>query len=143
MALPLELRAGLGLAAVAAALFAWHRIAEGLREEGRQECRDAAAAEFKENADELSRIAARAQLERDRLAADGAGLRSAADRLRGAVAGSGLVIRPAAPGASAPAGDAAVLSAELLDRFEALARLADARGAAGATCEQSYDALRR
>lgn len=132
-----------GLGAAAALFFAYQWKLHEAREEGRQECRDAAAAEFKENADELSRIAARAQLERDRLAADGAGLRSAADRLRGAVAGSGLVIRPAAAGASAPAGDTAVLSAELLDRFEDLARLADARGAAGASCEQSYDTLRR
>lgn len=132
-----------GLGVVAALLVAYQLKLHQAREEGRQECRDAAATEFKENADELSRIAKRGQLERDRLAADGAGLRASADRLRGAVAGSGLVIRPAAPGASAPAGDAAVLSAELLDRFEALARLADARGAAGATCEQSYDALRR
>lgn len=132
-----------GLGAVAALLVAYQLRLHQAREEGRQECRDAAAAEFKENARELSAIAARGKKRELELQADAAGLRSSADRLRGAVGGSGLVIRPAAAGASAPAGDAGVLSAQLLDRFEALARLADERGAAGGACEQSYDALRR
>lgn len=52
---------------------------------------------------------------------------------------------PAAPGASAPAEDAAGVLAELQQRADEragiLARVADERGAAGELCERSYDAL--
>lgn len=52
---------------------------------------------------------------------------------------------PAASGASATAVDAEVVLAQLLeraaDRAASLARLADDRGVAGASCERSYDSL--
>lgn len=134
-----RLLAGLGLAALL--WIGWHRLTDSYREEGRQECRAAAAAEFKENTDELSRIAARSRANSSRLSADAGAARSAADRLRGAVAGSGLVIRSAAARGSEAATDTELLSAELLSRTEALAQLADERGAAGEACQQSYEAL--
>lgn len=136
-----KLLAGLGLAA--GLLFTYQWKLHQAREEGRQECRDAALAEYKENSDDLARIAARARADSARLSADAGAARSAADRLRGAVAGSGLVIRSAAAGGSAPAPDTERLSAELLERASVLARLADERGAAGAACVESYEALRR
>lgn len=143
--LPLELRAGLVLAAIAAALFGWHRVAEGLREEGRNECRQAAAAELKENTDALSRIADKARADQFAHESAAAGARAAAERLRGAVAGSGLVIRAAAAGASAPepvspAGD---LPARLLDGCVDIARYADCLASGGEACERSYGALTR
>lgn len=137
----IEARLVAGLALLAALWFGWHRLTDSYREQGRQECRDAALAEYRENSYELSRIASRSRADSARLSADAGAARSAADRLRGAVAGSGLRIRPAAAGGGAPASDTERLSAELLTRAEDLARIADERGAAGAACEQSYDAL--
>mgnify|MGYP002078077698 CR=1 FL=1 len=136
-----KLLAGLGVAA--ALLFAYQWKLHQAREEGRQECRDSTAVEYRENANELTRISARGRADATRLSVDAGAARSAADRLRGAVAGSGLVIRPAAAPGSAPASDAELLSAELLRRAEDLARIADERGAAGAACFESYEALRR
>lgn len=131
------------LGAAAALLFAYQWKLHQAREEGRQECRDAAIAEYRENADELSRISTRARTVTARLYADAGNTRAAADRLRGVVAGSGLVIRSAAARGSEAATDAELLSAELLGRTEALAQLADERGAAGDACQQSYEALTR
>lgn len=136
-----RLIAGLGLAALL--WLGWHRFTDSYREQGRQECRAAALAEYRENSDELVRIAARSRADSARLVADAGAARLSADRLRGAVAGSGLVIRPDAAGRSAPASDTERLSAELLDRAQELARIADERGAAGSACERSYDALSR
>ena len=58
-----KLLAGLGIAA--GLLFTYQWKLHQAREEGRQECRDAALAEFKENSDDLARIAARARAELD------------------------------------------------------------------------------
>ena len=143
MALPLELRAGLLLGAAAFAWFSWHRLTDSYREEGRQECRAVALAEFKENADELSRISTRARADSARLAADAGAARSAADRLRGAVAGSGLVIRPSAAGGGAaePVSETARLSGELLQGCLDTARFADCLASGGEACEASYGAV--
>lgn len=111
----------------------------------RRACNDAhsaaAAAELKTHTEAVTEIAHEAQRMQARLAADHAGAAVAAERLRGAVAGSGLVIRAAAAGASAPAGDVERMSAELLERAVSLARIADERGAAGAACQRAYDTL--
>lgn len=139
----IEARLIAGLALLAALWFGWHRLTDSYREQGRQECRTAALAEYRENSDELARIAARSRADSARLVADAGAARSAADRLRGAVAGSGLVIHPATAGGGAPASDTERLSAELLGRAQELARIADERGAAGSACERSYDALSR
>ncbi len=136
-----KLLAGLGLAA--GLLFAYQWKLHQAREEGRQECRDAALAEYRENSDELARIASRARADSARLSADAGAARSAADRLRGAVAGSGLVIRSAADRGSQAATQTELVSAQLLDRVEELARFADASSAAGAACEASYGAVSR
>lgn len=52
---------------------------------------------------------------------------------------------PAAAGASAPAGDASAVPADLLGRcvgdLRRLAAIADERGIAGQACERAYDAL--
>jgi len=53
---------------------------------------------------------------------------------------------PVAASGGAPAADAVVVLARLLDRMDAratdLAQLADQRGAAGAACERQYDSLK-
>lgn len=136
-----KLLAGLGLAA--ALLFAYQWKLHQAREEGRQECRDAAAAEYRENSDELSRIAARTRANAPRLAADAGAARSAADRLRGAVAGSGLRIRPAAASGSAaePVSETERVSAELLRGCVDTARFADCLASGGEACEASYGAV--
>lgn len=79
---------------------------------------------------------------------DAAGQRAAADRLRARLAAgtaNGRPADPAASGASAPAGDAACVPANLFWRaVEAAgqyAGIADARGTAGQACQQSYEAL--
>lgn len=138
-----RLVAGLGLAAVA--WFGWHRLTESYREEGRQECRTAALAEYRENSDEIARIAARARADSARLSADAGAARSAADRLRGAVAGSGLIIRPAAAGGGAaePVSETSRLSGELLQGCLDTARFADCLASGGEGCEASFEAVRR
>jgi hypothetical protein len=145
--LKLWLLAGAGgiaaLAVLAAGVWwALHQAREEGREAGRQECRDAAAAEYRENVNELSRHAgrARAQAAADAAAADR--LRGAAERLRGAVAGTGLVIRSAAARGGEAETEAELVSAELLRRAEELARAADDSHRAGQACERSYEALR-
>lgn len=136
-----KLLAGLGIAA--SLLFAYQWKLHQAREEGRQECRDAAAAEYRENSDELSRIAARTRANAPRLAADAGAARSAADRLRGAVAGSGLRIRPAAASGSAaePVSETERVSAELLRGCVDTARFADCLASGGEACEASYGAV--
>ena len=144
----IEARLIAALALLAGLWFGWHRLTESYREQGRQECRDAALAEFKENTDDLARIAARSRADSARLAADAGAARSAADRLRGAVAGSGLVIRPAAASGSSTEQDSDLLLAELqrqrsvlADRVADLSGFADKRDSEQATCQASYAAI--
>jgi hypothetical protein len=139
--IPIRLAATLGAAAVL--LFGWNRVKESYRDEGRQECRDAAAIAYKENTDELFRIAAKARATEAKNAADASAARSAADRLRGAVAGNGFVIRSSAAAGSSPATQTELVSSELLSRVEELARFADASSAAGEACVSAYEQVRR
>ena len=138
-----KLLAGLGLAA--GLLFTYQWKLHQAREEGRQECRDAALAEYKENSRALTQIAEKSRADSARLSADAGAARSAADRLRGAVAGSGLRIRPAAAGGgdAQPVPETARLSAELLQGCVDTARFADCLASGGEACEASYGALRR
>ena len=139
--IPIRLAATLGAAAVL--LFGWQRLKENYRDEGRQECRDAAAQAFRENSRALTQLSEKAREFEAKNVADAAAARSAADRLRGAVAGSGLVIRSAAAAGSSPATETELVSAELLRRVEDLARFADASSAAGEACAAAYDQVRR
>jgi len=139
--IPIRLAATLGLAAVL--LFGWNRLKESYRDEGRQECRDAAAQSYRENQRALTQLSERARSAEAKNAADASAARSAAERLRGAVAGNGLVIRSsAAAGSSAPT-EAELVSSELLRRVEDLARFADASSAAGEACAAAYDQVRK
>lgn len=131
----------LGLSA--ALLFGWQRLKENYREEGRQECRDAAAQSYRENSRALTQLSERARAAEAKNAADASAARSAADRLRGAVAGNGFVLRSAADRGSAPATETERLSAELLERVEELARFADASSAAGEACVAAYEQVRK
>lgn len=139
--IPIRLAATLGLAAVL--LFGWNRVKESYRDEGRQECRDAAAIAYKENTDELFRIAANARAKEAKNDADALAARSAADRLRGAVAGNGFIIRSSAAAGSSPATETERLSSELLRSVEEIARFADASSAAGEACVSAYEQVRR
>lgn len=137
-----------GLGAAAALLFAYQWKLHQAREEGRQECREAAIAEYKENVDELSRIASRARVDSARIASDAGAARAAADRLRGAVGGSGLVIRSTVAAGSAPLTDSELLQAELqrqrgilADRVAELAGFSDKRDSEQEVCEASYGAV--
>jgi hypothetical protein len=82
-----------------------------------------------------------------RARADAAAAGAAERRMleRAAAAAAAQRADPAAAGASAPAADAAGVSADVLgrcsERVRFLAELADERGRAGATCERAYDAL--
>lgn len=136
-----KLLAGLGMAA--ALLFAYQWKLHQAREEGRQECRDAAAAEFKENTRELSAIASRSRADSVRLSADAGALRAADGRLRGAVAGSGLVIRSAAARGSEgqQLSETERLSGELLETCRATTEWAECLATNGAACEASYGAV--
>lgn len=139
--IPIRLAATLGLAAVL--LFGWNRLKESYRDEGRQECRDAAAISYKENTDELFRIAAKARANEAKNASDALAARSAADRLRGAVAGNGLVIRSSAAAGSTAPSETELVSSQLLSRIEDLARFADASSAAGEACVAAYEQVRK
>jgi len=141
----LEARLVAGLALLAGLWFGWHRLTDSYREQGRQECRDAALYEYKENSRALTQIAEKSRADSARLSADAGAARSAADRLRGAVAGSGLRIRPAAAGGgdAQPVPETARLSAELLQGCVDTARFADCLASGGEACEASYGALRR
>ena len=138
--IPLRLAATLGGAA--AVLLGVHLFLNSVRNEARRECeqahQQAAQERFKENSDELSRIAARSRAASNAARESGRNLAAAAERLRGAVAGSGLVIRPAAPAGSAPASETELVSAELLRRLEDLAQFADDSHRAGTTCNEAY-----
>lgn len=144
----IPIRLAAGLAGAALLLFAWQRVANSYREEGRQECRDAAIAEYRSNADELERIAAKSRANAPRIAADASAARSAADRMRGAVGGSGLVIRSTVAAGSAPLTDSELLQAELqrqrgilADRVAELAGFSDKRDSEQEVCEASYGAV--
>lgn len=139
--IPIRLAATLGIAAVL--LFGWNRLKESYRDEGRQECRDAAAQSYRENQRALTQLSERARAAETKNAADASAARSAADRLRGAVAGNGLVLRSSADRGSAPATETERLSAELLERVEELARFADASSAAGEACVAAYEQVRK
>lgn len=131
------------LGAAAALLFAYQWKLHQAREEGRQECRDAAIAEYRENADELSRISTRARTVTARLSADAGNTRAAADRLRGAVAGSGLVIRSAAARGSEAMSETERLSGQLFESCQAITEWAECLANSGEACRQSYEALRK
>lgn len=146
----IEARLIAALALLAGLWFGWHRLTESYREQGRQECRTAALTEYRENSDEIARIAARARADSARLSADAGAARSAADRLRGAVAGSGLTFNATASfrGSSDP--DAELLLAELqrqrgvlADRVADLSGFADKRSSEQATCQASYSAVEK
>lgn len=125
-------------------LDAAERMAEATSAARAEESRRAAAQQ--EVADELAKVQAQAR-------ADAAGAAAAADRLRQrvvalvAASGGRSAANPAVAAASAPADDAAGMLAELFGRCVARARflatVADDRGAAGAACQQSYEALTR
>lgn len=143
--IPLRLAASLGGAAVL--LIGFKVFVASIEQRGMDKCQrahEAASAEnYRENADELSRIAAKSRTQALENAAAGGRLGSAADRLRGAVAGSGLVIRSASAAGSAPASETELVSAELLRRAEELARFADESHRAGSSCEASADAVNK
>ncbi|WP_417070846.1 DUF2514 family protein [Niveibacterium terrae] len=86
-----------------------------------------------------------AQRAADSAAADHADRRAFGVQLDAYVRGRAVPGNPAFAAGSAPASDAALVLARLLERADAraedLARLSDQRGNAGITCERSYDAL--
>lgn len=143
--IPFRLAAGLGGAA--ALLIGFKVFIASIEQRGMDKCQraheQAAAENYRENADELSRIAAKSRTQALENAAASGRLSAAADRLRGAVAGSGLVIRPSAAAGSAPATETELVSAELLRRAEELARFADESHRAGSTCETAGDAVNK
>ena len=139
----LEARLIGALCLVAALVFGWNRLKENYREEGRQECRDAAAQAYRENSRALTQLSEQARALKEKSIADALAARSAAERLRGAVAGNGLILRSAADRGSQAATETERLSAELLERMEEIARFADASSAAGEDCQQAYEQVRR
>lgn len=141
--IPIRLAATLGLAAVL--LFGWNRVKESYRDEGRQECRDAAAQSYRENQRALTQLSERARAAEAKNAADASAARSAADRLRGAVAGNGFVLRSAASAGSSPepVSETERLSAELLNGCVETAQFADCLASGGEACERSYEQVRR
>jgi hypothetical protein len=92
----------------------------------------------------LQEVTRYANQSRARDQAHAVALDAAAVQLRRRVAAL-LASRATAAGAGAPAADAAVVCADLLQRADArlreLAHLADERGTAGQSCERAYDAL--
>lgn len=139
----LEARLIGALCLVAALMFGWNRLKENYREEGRQECREAAAQAYRENSRALTQLSERARQAEARNASDALAARSAADRLRGAVAGNGLKLRSAAAAGSSPATETERVSSELLRSVEEIARFADASSAAGEACVSAYEQVRR
>ena len=139
----LETRLIGALCLVAALMFGWNRLKENYREEGRQECRDATAQAYRENLRAFTQLSELARAKEAKNSADASAARSAADRLRGAVAGNGLIIRSAAAAGSSPATQTERLSSELLERVEEIARFADASSAAGEACVSAYEQVRK
>ena len=121
------------------------------RRQGAQECRRdtqvAMAEEFRRHTDAVAEVANEAQRMAARAVADRVRLAGASDRLRGALAGSGITIRTPAAAASAPATDPAGMCADMLgaagERLRILAATADERGTAGTACERAYDEVSR
>ena len=139
----LEARLIGALCLVAALMFGWNRLKENFREEGRQECRDAAAQAYRENSRAFTQLSEQAQALKEKSIADALAARSAAERLRGAVAGNGLILRSSADRGSQAATETERLSAELLERMEEIARFADAGSAAGEACQRAYEQVKR
>ena len=139
----LEARLIGALCLVTALMFGWNRLKENYREEGRQECRDATAQAYRENLRAFTQLSELARAKEAKNAADALAARSAADRLRGAVAGNGLRIRPAAASGSAaePVSETERVSAELLRGCVDTARFADCLASGGEACEASYGAV--
>jgi hypothetical protein len=160
--IPWWVRVLLAAVVVAAGVTACKVRDETLREEGREDIRAAWTLQV-QAAQELEdrRKAAERQAQKeahdahvqtvDRLAADAAAARGAAERLRAQLAaylaagGGGAAPGPAAPGGAPATAAGDYLLAELLresdDRAGALARALDASHAAGQLCERTYDAL--
>src|SRR5512147_3262299 len=97
------------VAGVAILLGVIHFVLWKAKQEGRQECEQAhqlaAAADLQRHVEAVGEIANESQRLANRAAADRASVAPAAQRLRGAVAGSGLVVHPAAAASSPPAAD--------------------------------------
>ena len=139
----LEARLIGALCLVAALMFGWNRLKENYREEGRQECRDAAAQAYRENSRALTQLSERARQAEARNASDALAARSAADRLRGAVEGNGLVIRSAATRGSEAVSETERLSRELLETCRAATEWAECLASSGEACVSAYEQVRR
>lgn len=136
-----KLIGALGLAAVA--LFALKIHDHGIRQQCDRDHQIAAAAELQANSKAIGDIANEAQRLQNRSAADRASLDAAAVRLRGAVSGSGLVIRSAAAAASSPMSETERLSGQLLDSCAAIAGWAECLSTSGEACASAYKTLER
>lgn len=145
MIIGLEARMIGALVLVAALMFGWNRLKENYREEGRQECRDATAQAYRENLRAFTQLSELARAKEAKNSADASAARSAADRLRGAVAGNGLKLRSAAAAGSSPepVSETERLSAELLNGCVETARFADCLASGGEACERSYEQVRK
>lgn len=136
----------LGCIAVVAAI---HMGMASLVQKGRVECQlaheRASTAERDRELKAVSEIANETQRLQNRVAADRNTAAGASERLRGAVAGSGLLAPASAASAGSPAADTTGMLAELLDaadrRLRILAEAADASRVAGDACVKSYEAL--
>jgi hypothetical protein len=136
-----------GLAAILGAI---HGAFWYAKREGKQECERAhavaVAAEFRQHVEAVAQVADEAQRLANRRVASRNAAGVASDRLRGELAGHGIVYHPAASASSPAATEAGDLSARLLDaadrRLRELAEYADEASAAGTACERIYDKMR-
>lgn len=141
-----KLIAGLALLAALWAGFEW-KLHEA-RQEGAKACEDAhqaaAAAEERRRTAAIAEVANEAQRQSNRARADADTARASLGRLLERARGDG--IRPPAAAASAPAGSAADLSADVLgglgEAARQLAQAADEARNAGTACERAYDSLK-
>ena len=145
--LPLELKAGL-LVGSLAVLGLWGAIWMHRHDaQIRQACDDAhtavAAKAFTEHTQAIAEVANEAQRMQNRVTADHLSLNASAARLRNTVAGTGLVIPPAAAASSAPMSTTERLSGELLDSCTAIAGWAECLATSGEACVKSFNALTR
>lgn len=136
----------IGLSALV--LGAWFLVRQhdaGIRAEVEQKHQVAAAAELQANTRKLQELVnANQQLQAAR-AADRSALADASRRLRERLAGQGIVVRPATPGAVQDAPDTLGMCAQLLsradERLQLLGKVADERGDALTGCVSAYDTL--